>query len=404
MRRYSSPYFYDRQWEQHRFQGLLLEGRNVLVTAPRRVGKTELTWKLLDWAADSDWLPAYANVEHAQSEADFFDELIRALTETGIKPSLLNQVRNAGAELRKQLPSSATLSNGEQSIEFELSPAAEDALRNAEDHFNQLLESITTGEQKILIGLDELPIFLTTLTTQPNGDERAAAFLSWFRKLRNAPALRIVRWLLCGSIGLDTFVERRRLAGTINDLKPEKLGPFEHPIAVEFVKLRASYGADAIQLSNEIAEAVVAHVGWPLPYYLQLMVDELKALPPFQRSQNFPSLSDVEAAYTALMSPDKKVQFVHWVGRLDLQFGKIIAETAHAILKQCCQKPLGTTRTRLRTLLIKRSPHGDPEVLERELVDILGVLERDGYLHNEGARWAFRSFLLRDFWLRHVVY
>jgi uncharacterized protein len=404
-KRFSSPDFYDRQWEQHQFQRLLSEGQNILVTAPRRVGKTELARKLLDWATDQEWLAAYANVEHAQTEADFFDELVRALSEAGIRPGIGDQLRNAGTRLRKLLPASAKVSDGEQSFELAFNSDIEDALREAQERMNQLLESLTGEGQVILIGLDELPIFLSTLAGLPGGEARVASMLNWFRKLRTTPALSPrVRWLLCGSIGLDTFVEQRRMAGSINDLRPQKLGPFEHPIAIEFVKLRAASGTDAFDITDDLAEEVVNQVGWPLPYYLRLMVDELKALPPIKRSKFFPCSTDVKAAYAALVSPDKKIQFVHWVGRLDLQFGKVVALTAHAILKQCCQKPEGTTKTRLRTMLIKRSPYGDPEAIERELVDLLSVLERDGYLHGEDNRWAFRSFLLRDFWLRHVAF
>lgn len=405
MKRFSSPDFYDRQWEQRQFQRLLIEGQNILVTAPRRVGKTELARKLLDWATDQGWLAAYANVEHAQTEADFFDELVKVLLDAGIRPGIGDQFRNAGAQLRKLLPASAKVSDGDHSFELAFNSDVEDALREAQDRMNQLLEALTDKGKVVLIGLDELPIFLSTLAGQPGGDGRVAAMLNWFRKLRGAPALSPrVRWLLCGSIGLDTFVEQRKMAGSINDLRPQKLGPFEHPIAVEFVKLRATAGTDAFEITDDLAEEIVKRVGWPLPYYLRLIVDELKAMPPFKRSASFPCPADVKEAYAALVSPEKKIQFIHWVGRLELQFGKVTALTAHAILKHCCQKPEGTTKTRLRSMMIKRSPYGDPEAIERELVDLLSVLERDGYLHGEDNRWAFRSFLLRDFWLRHVAF
>lgn len=405
MKRFSSLDFYGRQWEQRQFQRLLTEGQNILITAPRRVGKTELARKLLDWATDQGWLATYANVEHAKTEADFFNELAKVLSDAGIRPAIGNQLRNVGARLRKLLPASAKVSDGENSFELVFNSDIEDALHEAQKGMNQLLESLSGEGQIILIGLDELPIFLSTLAGQPGGDDRVAAMLNWFRKLRCAPALSPrVRWLLCGSIGLDTFVEQRKMAGSINDLRPQKLGPFEHPIAVEFVKLRAASGTDAFEITDDLAEVIVRQVGWPLPYYLRLIVDELKALPPFKRSDAYPSSQDVKEAYAVLVSPDKKIQFVHWVGRLDLQFGKVTALTAHAILKQCCQKPEGTTKTKLRNILIKRNPHCDPETIERELVELLSVLERDGYLHGEDNRWAFRSFLLRDFWLRHVAF
>jgi uncharacterized protein len=394
--------FYGREWEQTVLQNLLLDGKNILITAPRRVGKTQLTRKVLDWARAQSWIPVYANVEDSTNEADFFEEIIRALYEAGIRPGAFDQLKNNLGKLRNALPS-ATISDGTHTATIHLSRSAEDELQMANRVLTQLLEAIAKEGQTILIGLDELPIFLTSLSKQAGGEARAAGVLNWFRKLREAPGLQSIRWLLCGSIGLDTFVEQRSLAGTINNLKPEKLGPFEHEVAVGFVKLLATRGREGFAISEELAEAIVAKVGWPLPFYLRLMVEELKAQPPGQRSASFPSVLDVDAAYASLVSPDKTIHFAHWVGRLELQFGASKSPAVHAILKQCCQKPGGSTTNRLRTLMIQRSPHSDPEVIERELAHTLTILQRDGYLHGEGSRWAFRSLLLRDFWLRHVL-
>jgi uncharacterized protein len=405
--KYSSEDFYDRQWEQRHFQGLLLQGQNILISAPRRVGKTELSYKLLDWAVSQGWRAAYGDVQHAKDEADFLNELVKMLTEAGVNPSALDQLKNAGAKLRNLLPS-AKYAVGEQSLELKLQPEAKDAYREAEECLEQLLSSLKKPGTTLMLCLDELPIFLTKLSHETGGEARAAYALHWFRRLRRSPHLQHVRWLLCGSIGLDTYVEQRGLAGTINDLLPEKLGPFSDEIALEFLKHRARSGLEGVEsfeLPDDLARELVARVGWPLPYYLGLMVHEMRAIPPHLRSKNFPSLADVETAYASLISAEKKVQFMHWVSRLDLQFGKVAALAAHSILKACCEKPRGITKSKLRQLMILRQPQADAEVLERELVSMLGILQRDGYLDSdEGSRWTFRSFLLRDFWREHVVY
>lgn len=404
LKQYSSPDFYDRQWEQRHFQGLLSQEQNILISAPRRVGKTELAYKLLDWASGEGWGTAYGDVQHAKDEADFFEEIAKMMIEAGVKRGTVDSLMNAGSTLRRLLPT-AKYSSGEHSVELSLNPEVEEAFGAAQRCLDQLLTSLSKGGHHVMLCLDELPIFLSTLSKEVNGEARAAHVLHWFRKIRCAPNLRSVRWLLCGSIGLDTFVEQRALAGSINDLKPEKLGPFEHEIAIEFVKHRARLGLEAFEMPNDVAAGVVTRVGWPLPFYLRLMVDEMQAIPPFMRSKDYPAEADVETAYKTLVSWDKKVQFWHWVTRLEQQFGKVTTGTAHCILKACCQKPAGITRSRLRQLIVQRQPGGDAEVLERDLVSLLGVLQRDGYLHSDdGTRWVFRSFLLRDFWRNHVVY
>ncbi|WP_395749730.1 AAA-like domain-containing protein [Prosthecobacter sp.] len=401
---YSSRDFYDRQWEQRHFQDLLSRGQNILISAPRRVGKTELAYMLLDWAHSQGWRTAYGDVQDAKDEADFLNELAKMLTKVGASKGAVNTLMEAGTALRRLLPGLKYTAEG-QSVELKFNPEVEDALSEVERCFDLLITSLTEKAEKFMLCLDEMPIFLSKLCKETNGEARAAHILHWFRKLRNAPNLRHVRWLLCGSIGLDTFVEQRGLAGTINDLKPEKLGPFEGPIAIEFVKLRARLGVEAFAMPDDVAAEVVGRVGWALPFYLKLMVDEMQAIPPRQRSKNFPSSADVEAAFAVLVSSDKQVQFRHWVSRLELQFGIAVTQRVHVILKACCQKPAGMSKSRLRQLMIKRQPEGDVETLERELVLLLSILQRDGYLHSEdGTRWVFRSFLLRDFWKNHVVY
>lgn len=404
MSKYASADFYDREWEQRHFRGLLSQGQNILISAPRRVGKTELAYKLLDWASDQSWRVAYGDVQDAKDEAGFFDELVKMLMKAGINRKAVDTLMDIGSKLRKSLPS-VTYSDGENSLEVQLHSEVEEAFAEALRYLDQLLTSLSEGNHHVLLCLDEMPIFLSTLSKEVQGEARAAHILNWFRKIRCAPHLKNVRWLLCGSIGLDTFVEHRGLAGTINDLRPEKLGPFEHDIAIKFVKHRARFTPEGFEMPDEVAVDIVNRVGWSLPFYLRLMVDEMQAIPPFQRSKDYPAVTDVETAYRILVSLDKRVLFKHWVSRLELQFGKIPAETAHAILKACCQKPTGMLKSRLRQLIIRRHPQGDTEVLERDLVSLLSILQRDGYLHSEdGVRWVFRSFLLRDFWKNHVVY
>lgn len=359
---------------------------------------------LLDWANSQEWRTAYGNVEDAKDEADFFNEVAKMLTAAGAAKGAVNTFMEAGSALRRLLPGVKYTVEG-HGVELKFSPEAEDAFAQAERCFDQLITSLAEKGGKFMLCLDEMPIFLSKLCKEADGEARAAHILHWFRKIRSAPHLRHVRWLLCGSIGLDTFVEQRGLAGTINDLKPEKLGPFEVPIAVEFVKHRATLGVEAFVMPDDVAAEVVGRVGWPLPFYLKLMVDEMQAIPPGQRSKNFPSSADVETAFAVLVSSDKQVQFRHWVSRLELQFGIAVTQRVHVILKACCQKPVGMSKSRLRQLMIKRQPEGDVETLERELVLLLSILQRDGYLHSDdGTQWVFRSFLLRDFWKNHVVY
>ena len=45
----------------------------------------------------------------------------------------------------------------------------------------------------------------------------------------------------------------------------------------------------------------------------------------------------------------------------------------------------------------------DPDAVDNQVSKLLLVLERDGYLLESGGRYAFRSFLLREYWYRREV-
>jgi hypothetical protein len=45
-------------------------------------------------------------------------------------------------------------------------------------------------------------------------------------------------------------------------------------------------------------------------------------------------------------------------------------------------------------------PSADVDKVEEQLARLLIVLQRDGYLLADRGRYAFRSFLLREYWRR----
>ena len=156
----------------------------------------------------------------------------------------------------------------------------------------------------------------------------------------------------------------------------------------------------ACPLSDEVARVMVERVGWPIPYYLQLLFHALKSLPMQRRSANFPSAEDVAAAYETLLGPHHRTHFGHWDSRLGDLLDAGGQTKARLLLNHLCEYPAGRTRDQLRVVLAAVYPQADPARLDRELRDLLDFLERDGYLGRQAERYAFRSFLLRDYWQR----
>ena len=155
-----------------------------------------------------------------------------------------------------------------------------------------------------------------------------------------------------------------------------------------------------IEMSEEVCGAVLSQIGWPLPFYLQLVFHRLYA--GLGRPARRPELADVERAIRELSRPDFYKHFEPWRGRLAEGLGPAEHRAAVAVLNALCQRPDGLSRQALRDVLA--SLFQEPSQAAHLLSTVLGQLERDGYLlridgkRDSPTRYTFRSFLLRRYW------
>jgi hypothetical protein len=242
---------------------------------------------------------------------------------------------------------------------------------------------------RLLIMVDELPVFLLRLLE--SDPQRAHDFLSWFRAFRQGRPERSddVRWLLAGSIGLAPLARRQRWSKLINDLQPLTVDALE-PAAAEglLAGLAERYRLD---LTPEGRAAALERVGWPIPYFLQLLVAELRGLPKASIGA-----VEVEVAFQNLLSVASSKHFAPWWERLHDELGATDASAARAILTACAEDPSGAPPP---TILSAVEGHWAEGERDERRSALLETLEHDGYLTSDGARWRFRSPLLREAWL-----
>lgn len=388
--------FFDREAELARNWSSLQEGNHVLLLAPRRVGKTSLAYRIGDEAIRSGWKFVMVDVQKDRDELSFLGNLTENLKSAGIKVPLLARVAEAVVWIRHNLR--GKIEGGGFGVQLDGGDSKETTtLENLVDRFFLELQE---SNERALIAVDELPVFLTELERQKeDGPARLRAFLNWFRALRLRYS-KNVRWLLLGSVGLDTFVETRRLNPTINDLQTVSLGAYSNDTAVQFLQELGK--AKKIQMPDEICRKVLEEIGWPLPFFLQLVFQRLHEK--LDSSQRLPTPADVKSACQELVSPEFYSRFESWRGRLADSLAPDQYKASISVLNALCAKPDGLPRSALLAAVIRRFPEHDPEEITRLLVTVLGQLERDGYLlRHDGAkpgsgRYAFRSFLLRRYW------
>lgn len=392
--------FFDREWEFKQLVKSIQAQEHALISAPRRVGKSSLMKKALEWGRNQGYIAVDADVQDCKDESDFLEILAEAFRKSGIKSGWLNNIYKQINTLRDWLTG---IKINVSTVGLEFSKSLLPEWRQITKVFDELFEKLANNRQKVLVGMDELPIFLSRIMKMDSEDGaiRVDVILHWLRSIRQKYP-QIV-WIICGSIGLDTFAEQHNLVGAINDLRLQRLGAFSDQDARKFLRLLGESPKNPLELNDEIIDYIIEKVGWPLPYFLQLVFQVVDEMSPDKRSAEYPSAKDVDNACESLYGAGYSKYFAHWVTRLNDQLSVPDADAAEAILKTVSRYKEGLSRNKLLQALISRRPNEDVEKLEKQLAFLLDLLERDGYFLRTNSIYAFRSFFLREFWKRRSL-
>jgi len=379
--------FFDRAQEQ-RQMWRRLESDSLLLLAPRRIGKTSLMRALCADAADHGFRAMGLSFAPCEDEMGCIQELAKAVAaaESGIGADL--------ARLQKGL--AARLPNLKS---IKIGPVGIDLAATDNPGWRAVGEALAAGigdlDGRWLICVDEVPVFLLKLLGQDDGRERVRGFLYWLRNLRQDHHGGI-RWVLAGSIGLDTVAARLGLGDTVNDLVPTPLGAFDPATADRFLQsLAESY---AIRLTKPLRARLIEQLGWPVPYYLQIAFSKLYDLCDAGAK---PSAMLVDQVFVELLGPSHKGYFDYWRQRLGEELGTPDDGYAVHLLNHCCRDPQGAGRATLKLAMGERVQ--DPDACEERLRYLLDILESDGYLFQVEGRYRFRLDLLRRYWQARVA-
>ena len=384
--------FFDRPRDIARLQRELANGANLLLTAPRRVGKTSLALRLCELEHQAGRSAVFMNVEGCHDELAFAERLVDGLSESGLHPEALSRVSLA---FRKARQAFSGMKVGAAGVDMEMGAAEDPDHSTLGRALESIFRKIESGGKPVLLAIDEMPELLLALGKEEHGTERVSRLLHWLRALRQTYRQQ-VRWIFLGSIGLDSFVDDRNLRKTINDLTGLNLEALSGDEADRFLSELSA--GNALPLSAEQRALIIGRVGWPLPHHLQIVFHAL-----VDSGTTQADAAAVEAAFTHLLLPANLSQFDTWRQRLDEQFGQSDATAAKDILRHLSQHPDGRARAHILNALMSTRQTTDPAAVEDQLARLLLMLQRDGYLLESAGRYAFRSFLLREYWHRREV-
>lgn len=381
----------------------ILNHDDILLLGPRRIGKTSLARAVMAITHKEGWKVVEIVVASCNDEKGFLDKLEDALKKTldSFAGKLWDGMRDKLGALGKRIKS---LKLGGFGATAEVGLAGTDA-----DDWtkvgNDLLALLGELDDHWLIYVDELPIMLFNIIRQDqaNGVQRVRRFLDWFRNdVRALASAGKVRWLISGSVGLDTLVQEHGMADTINSLNHQNLPPFSDALACQLIReLATSY---TITLDDAAVRNLVDAVSWPQPYYLQIAFQQLRSL--IAASPNTPPQDLIDKTIEQIIQPGVGADndFHHWDSRLNMQLSAPLATLAKALLNQSATLARGTRAENLLATVQQRHPDATDDEARALFVRLRDILLRDAYWladDSSGARhYRFALEPLRRWWNR----
>lgn len=371
--------FFGREKEIQKANKLLDSSHSLLLSAPRRIGKSSLAKRLIEEKKNQGWKCVYIDLEETTTEDGFLNLVIEAFCKNGIWKQVAEGMSKGLASV---LESIEKISLGPVQFNFAKKEDQEDLYKN--------LKELIRHDEDTFIVVDELTLFLTILSKGEDGVEKVAFILNWLRSLRQVSRTK-VRWLFCGSVGLRNFTSAMNLGYTVNDLTEFSLDELSRDEAAGL--LTELCKSENIEMSDELVEYTLNKLYWNIPYFIQIIFSNLA-----EDYEGKITQEDIDAAYRKLCSEN---YLSTWSERL-VEYGEYELP-ARQILKLLATMPEGIEREGMLNNLMTGQDASKIEAVDYTLSKVLVMLENDGYIMKKDALRMFRSPLLRDYWFDRFV-
>ncbi len=382
--------FFDRVTERDDLWRYL-EGNHIVLSGPRRLGKTSLLQRLADEAEEKGLMARLVDVEGINSAEAFVGALARTFPDESITGYLKAAGKKASDWLARIHKIEAKGPGGiGGGVEMRAMPQAPWAVAAP-----KLQDRLSAPPLLILI--DEFSVFLDKLITRDPVE--AESLLGWLRAWRLSSGVAC-RFVFTGSIGLNYLLEQHKFSTRFNDCYDFRLGPFKQKAALAMlveVSDREGWRAEDAALTH-----LCKRTGWLSPFYLNLLLaSSIEAARDREEesgsAERVLTQADIDDGYDRLLA--SRSRFIHWYQRLERDLAEPEFSFALAILGALAKTDEGLTRKQLLARLQRRE--SDPDKRAATLGRLLLKLEEDGYLDTGGERILFLSFLLRDYWRRN---
>ena len=302
--------FFDRGRELRILEQRVRDGNHVLLSGQRRMGKTSIVQELGRRLAKSDgWVTLFTDVEDATCPEDVVADIARAAYPVRPILSRLGSIANI-AQRAAEAVEEVGVSGFRLKIRAGLNAG------NWRDHGERLVRGCAQHDHRVLLVIDELPIFLKRMLRADHGDtSRVEEFLSWLRGVfqginGDSPVL-----IVSGK-------HRTNAAGA-----GSSQFPIVSTISIPFVSApgtgkrvslasNSSRGPHHYLFEDGVAQAVYDALGIGIPHHVQSFFVRLRDFAVMENRDRV-TVADVKRVYrTGLLGPSGQNDLAHYETRL----------------------------------------------------------------------------------------
>ncbi len=377
--------FYNRQKLLSDLWHRIESGSNILISAPRRVGKSSLLKFIEDNPAENYYMINIIT-QSVNDENEFFRKIYTHVYELlNAKDKFIEKVKSivGQKDVTEITKDGIKLDNKELSYY---------------DSLVKVFEKLELENERIIIMIDEFAETIENIIKdeedEEQGKKKAISFLQKNRELRHLSFLKNkVQFIYAGSIGLENVASRLEFTSSINDLYSFKLPPLTEKEAKELVYTKILNDCD-MTFSTEHFRYLLTRLEWYIPFYFQLLLDEIYKIYHYEEQSSIATAVIDRALNNAI---DHRGYFEPWSDRLRKAFKGKEYNFIKDVLNAASQSAmLGSAE--IYDKAVKW------EVTEN-YKSIINSLIYDGYINNndDPKEYRFNSPILKMWWYKYVA-
>jgi hypothetical protein len=365
----------------------LSNGENLLLSAPRRIGKSSILKDIVRNQTD-DEIIKYMIVQSVNSQEEFFKKLFNELLED---KEIFEGIQSYLTKASSTLKSYASRISGISLEGITLNP---EEVINYYEECIELISSFKT-DKKIIIFIDEFPDALNNILK--NDEKLAINFLQQNRDMREKFSDNNLQFVYTGSTGLKNVVRKFKKLDLINDIETIKVPPFSDAEARELIQrlvLGYKEEIEEFYIDEDTIDYILETITWKLPYYMQIIADGLFEY--YEEKEEVINNNTVDLILSELVKSKSNHSdyFENWKDRLSRAFKGDEYSFAIDVLNFIAKNEI----IDYAEFCDFASKHN---VIEHRYV--LDVLEHDGYISEDDNKYGFNSILLKNWWFINVA-